>query len=140
MKINIRKGLFETSSSSEDSLSVYQDMQLFILPKAAYEKFVEGKLYIKLTDMKPPFTADDECKNTANKEAVDKLKQNGSRYNSINSIEDIYTYRWYDFRNIFYINYKQYLDMVKSYFYEVNFFNYENGNQVIFGFYGYTEE
>lgn len=45
MKINLRKGLFETSSSSEDSLSVYQDMKLYILPKDVYNRFIDGDVY-----------------------------------------------------------------------------------------------
>ena len=58
MKINLRKGLFETSSSSEDSLSVYQDMNLFILPKDKYEQFVDGKLYVKFDNIHPSVSDD----------------------------------------------------------------------------------
>lgn len=66
MKSVIRKGIFETSSSSEDSLSVYQDMKLYVLPKDIYNKFVDGKIYIRASDQIYPEYVETEI------EAIDK--------------------------------------------------------------------
>lgn len=139
MKINIRKGLFETSSSSEDSLSVYQDMKLFILPKEVYNKFKENELYVKLNDMYPSFTNDDDCVIAANENSIKEAKIRIEAYDDI-----LYKPYWGSdalyYLDHYYTNYKIYTDVVNRHYSDVSFFEYENNNEVIFGFYGYTEE
>ncbi len=133
MKLNIRKGLFETSSSSEDSLSVYQSMELFILPKKEYKKFINGELYVNFSDMKPSFTDDEEAMLTANEKFI---KERGIN-RDLKSLEQLGAYLIYNHRSELYINYNIYLRMVNGHFSDANYFEYENGDEVIFGYYGY---
>ena len=135
-KLVIRKGLFETSSSSEDSLSVYQDMSIFVLPQDLYQKFEDNELYLKLcTDSIIPMVAEDynwvkeENKRVAKKYKI-KLDNNG----------EVPYYYCFTNRNSFYINYETYIASIRHYFYDVEFFNKENNDEVIFGFYGYIED
>lgn len=136
MKQVIRKGLFETSSSSEDSLSVYQDMELFVLPKDLYEKFEDNELYIKLISGSiVPMVAEDadwvkEENNKIAKKYKIKLDSNGN----------IPVYYCFSNKHEIYVDYQTYIDMVNRYYYEVEFFSKENKDEVIFGYYGYTED
>lgn len=140
-KVVIRKGLFETSSSSEDSLSVYQDMKLYILPKDVYDKFVSDDVYVKLNGINPSWTNDEDCVIAANevsiKEAKIRLEQfayDNVLYAPYRSSDALYYLEHY------YTNYTIYKKILERYYYEVNFFEYENDNNVIFGFYGYIED
>ena len=138
-KVVIRKGLFETSSSSEDSLSVYQDMRLYILPKDVYEKFKSGEVYVKLKDTKPSWTNDEDCVIAANEKSITESKIR------LESYDDILYKPYYGSDALYYLqhyytNYSIYFESVGRHYYDVNFFEYENGNDVIFGFYGYIED
>lgn len=136
MKINLRKGLFETSSSSEDSLSVYQDMELFILPIKEYDKFVNDKLYIRLDNINPSFIENIDEVLKANESFFNKAGYT----NDIETLEKLSGYLLYNYRKEVYINYYCYKRMINNHFYDSNFFSYENGANMIFGYYGYTEE
>lgn len=140
MKINLRKGLFETSSSSEDSLSVYQDMKLFILPKDKYEQFVDGKLYVKFDNIHPS-VSDDYLKITEeNEKFIYENKISIHLLGKIKTIIDVPSWILYPYMDKLYFDYKTYTDMIYMHYADYSLFNYEDDNNVIFGYYGYTEE
>ena len=139
MNIKLRKGIFETSSSSEDSLSVYQDMKLYILPKYVYNKFKSNEIYIKLNDVNPSWTDDKDCVITTNEQSIKESKIRLEGYDDILYIPYYLSDTLY-YLSHYYTNYDIYSNILKRHYYEVSFFEYENGNDVIFGFYGYIEE
>lgn len=137
-KIVIRKGLFETSSSSEDSLSVYQDIKLYVLPKNIYEKFIDNEIYVKLNTINPSYTNDEDCVIAANEVSIREAKIRIEDYNGI-----VYKPYYSDvlyYLERYYTNYDIYRKSLERKYHSVNFFNYENGDDVIFGFYGYIED
>jgi len=136
MKVNLRKGIFETSSSSEDSLSVYQEMKLYILPKDIYNNFLDGKIWIKFDGIRPHWCADA-------KTVEEKNKIPNKEYHVIEFYNNqlwVNPLRVYYYLDSFYINYETYSNMLGSQFSDYNGFEYEDGDNIIFGFYGYTEE
>lgn len=140
MKINLRKGLFETSSSSEDSLSVYQDMKLFILPKEEYEQFVDGKLYVKFDNIHPS-VSDDYLKITEeNEKFIYENKISRHLLGKIKTIIDVPSWILYPYMDKLYFDYKTYTDMIYRHYTDYSLFNYEDDDNFIFGYYGYTEE
>ena len=144
MKSVIRKGIFETSSSSEDSLSVYQGMHLYILPKDIYDKFVNGKIYLKASDQIYPEYTENEIEaieknnemvaKVGNKIRVESSPKNKSFYYPHFSSDGIY------FMNKFFVDYETYKLIIYRYYSGYSLFNYENNGDMIFGFYGYVEE
>lgn len=138
-KVVIRKGLFETSSSSEDSLSVYQDMKLYILPKDVYNKFKSNEIYIKLNDINPSWTDDEDYVIAANEESIKEAKIRLGGYDDI-LYKPYFSSDVLYYLNHYYTNYDIYTNTLERHYYDVNFFEYENGNDVIFGFYGYIED
>ena len=136
MKTNLRKGLFETSSSSEDSLSVYQDMKLYILPKDIYNKFLDNQIWIKFSGIHPSWSDDENVIKEAN-EAPNKKYHVIENYNGKPWFNPVRIYHYLD---SFYINYETYSNMLNSQFSDHNIFEYEDNDNIIFGFYGYQEE
>lgn len=139
MKGVIRKSIFETSSSSEDSLSVYQDMKLYILPKDVYNKFKSNEIYIKLNDIHPSWTNDEDCVISANEKSIKESKIRLEEYNNILYKPYFLSDSLY-YLSHYYTNYDIYTNILKRHYYDVYFFEYENGNDIIFGFYGYIED
>ncbi len=136
MKINLRKGLFETSSSSEDSLSVYQDMKLYILPKDIYNRFINGEVYIRFGEnIRPDWSDDENAIEEANKEPVKKYNLASSTPGYKFAVGHLYYYF-----DKFYIDYKSYTGELYYHFSDYQLFNYEDGDNMIFGFYAYTED
>ena len=134
MKTNLRKGLFETSSSSEDSLSVYQDMKLFILPKDVYNRFVDGEVYVRFGDnIHPEWTSDVNHVNEANATPLKK-------YNLLRPDGGIIKGYIFYYTQYLYINYATFWDELQYHYSEFEWFDYEDGDNIIFGYYGYTEE
>ena len=142
MKINLRKGLFETSSSSEDSLSVYQDMKLYILPKDVYNRFINGKVYIKFGEnIRPDWSDDEDCVISANEISIKDIKIRLQQFENNDALYvPYYLSDALYYLEHYYTNYTIYKNILERYYYDVSFFEYENDNDVIFGFYGYTEE
>ena len=134
-KVVIRKGLFETSSSSEDSLSVYQDMKLYVLPKDVYNRFVDGEVYVRFGyGIHPEWTDDVNYVNKTNAEPMKKY--NLVRPNDGGLIRGyIFHYTQY-----LYISYSTYWDELNYHYSEFEWFDYEDGDNIIFGYYGYTED
>lgn len=138
MKINLRKGLFETSSSSEDSLSVYQDMKLYILPTDEYEKFWQDELLVKFNSPNPSISNDMNAIIEANKEILKKYRKDDLEVDEYNIPK-----RHYLISGIYdelYITYEVWKDILYQHYNDYNMFDYENNGEIIFGFYGYTEE
>lgn len=143
MKFNIRKGLFETSSSSEDSLSVYQEMKLFILDINDYNEFIDGNLYIRFDHLNPYTKEPDKAYETN----LNNLKRIYEGVNSfITNYQESKEFKhlsvWGirdNLRNIF-ISYEDLIYMLNNIYSDYEFFNYENNEEMIFGWYGYTEE
>ena len=139
-KIVLRKGIFETSSSSEDSLTVWQEMKLFILPVDEYEKFKNGELYVKLNGVRPFQYTDDE----------DVVKEDNIKMSANVDVEPfknhefIMVNRWCEdflyYLNNFYTSYETYRYAANRKYTDVEFFEYDNEGEVIFGFYGYLWE
>lgn len=102
MKSVIRKGIFETSSSSEDSLSVYQDMKLYILPKDIYDKFVDGKIYLRVSDQQiyPEYVENEIEAIDKNNEMIakigNKIRVESSPKNKFFLLPTLF-FRWYSF-------------------------------------------
>lgn len=142
MRINIRKGLFETSSSSEDSVSVYQDMKLFIWPKDLYNEFVEGKIYGCFANINPSFTDEYADMLEYNEESIKKynLAKHLVSKKEITSVDDLSNYIIFNNFNKLFIDYKTWQNVLRCHYYDVEFFEYENEGNIIFGYYGYTEE
>lgn len=139
-KTVIRKGLFETSSSSEDSLSIYQDMKLFILPKNEYEQFVDGKLYVKFDNIHPS-VSDDYLKITEeNEKFIYENKISRHLIGKIKTIIDVPSWILCPYMDKLYFDYQTYTDMICRHYTDYSFFNYEDGDNLIFGYYGYTED
>ena len=140
-KIVIRKGLFETSSSSEDSISVYQDMKLFILHKDIYQKFIDGDIYVKLNTIKPSWTAEEDCIIAANEASIKEAKIRLEQY----PYDDVLYMPYFSsdalyFLDHYYTNYSIYRKILERFYDDVSFFEYENNGDIIFGYYGYREE
>lgn len=137
--IKVRKGLFETSSSSEDSLSIYQDMRLFILPEVEYKKFLSGNLYVRFDGVHPSYTDDFDR----------MLKENDSAFATYKiptisdypkSVQNMYGSTLFSYMDKLYIDYKTYLKAINMYYSESNHFDYTDSDNIIFGFYGYTRD
>jgi len=133
MKLNIRKGLFETSSSSEDSLSVYQDMKLYILPKTLYEAFTDGRICLRFYNtLRPAWSDVENYINEVNSKFINNITAgkpgeftNGSILYNINKV---------------YINYNSWVNALRWHYSDFELFNYEYNDSMIFGYYGYTQE
>ena len=125
--INIRKGIFETSSSSEDSLSVYQSMKLFIIPTWQYEMFTNGDMYICFNSLHPTVT--DNW--LYSRELNDKIIKKGYTGSQIPA-----AYIAGHFEEL-YLSYEEYLSYLNREYSDYNLFKYEDGDNTIFGFYGY---
>ena len=128
MKIQLRKGLFETSSSSEDSLSVCQDMKLFIVAKDFYEKFKNGKMYIKFDALHPTVSEDIEYIRDEN----DKVLTKGGYVDD--KLPALYISG--KFEKLF-LSFDEYVSYLNREYSDYNLFEYEDGYFMIFGFYGY---
>ena len=133
MNINIRKGLFETSSSSEDSLSIYQDMKLYVLPKTVYEAFTDGRVCLRFYNTLHPAWSDDEnCINEVNSKFINNsIPGKPGEFNNrsiLYSLDKVY------------INYNSWVKTLRWHYYDVELFNYEDNDNMIFGYYGYTQE
>lgn len=145
MKSVIRKGIFETSSSSEDSLSVYQDMKLYILPKDIYDKFVDGKIYLRVSDQQiyPEYVENEIEAIDKNNEMIAKIG-NKIRVESSPKNKFFYCPHYSSdgirFMNKFFVDYETYKYIICRYYSDYSLFNYENNGDMIFGFFGYTEE
>lgn len=138
-KIVIRKSIFETASSSEDSISIYQDMHLYILPLDIYNKFISGEVYVKFNNINPSWTDDEDCVIAANEESIKEAKIRLGGYDDI-LYKPYFSSDALYYLNHYYTNYDIYQKVISRYYSDFEFFTYENGNDVIFGFYGYTEE
>lgn len=135
MKTVIRKGLFETSSSSEDSLSIYQEMKLYILPKDIYNRFISGEIYVRFgNNIHPEWSDDILCVDEANSKP---LKEYGLMWDNGKLAIGGYVFNYLQY---LYVNYKTFTDVLYHHFSEHELFNYEDGNDMIFGYYGYTED
>lgn len=146
-KTVVRKGLFETASSSEDSLSVYQEMKLYILPAEEYDLFKNNQLYVKFSNTIPYYTDDKYTVIADNAEQIKLLKLSPEEVKDHLTPDKetpfIYVPRWigdfpHNLRN-FYTTYNALRYAASRYYSEVQFFEYENNGDVIFGFYGYFE-
>lgn len=138
-KIVIRKSIFETASSSEDSVSIYQDMHLYILPLDIYNKFISGEVYVKFNNINPSWIDDEDYVIAANENSIKEAKIRLEAYDDLIYIPYYHSDGLYYLEN-YYTNYNVFQKVVSRYYYDFEFFTYENGNDVIFGFYGYTED
>lgn len=126
--IKVRKGLFETASSSEDSLSVCQDMKLYILAKDFYEKFKNGELYIKFDALHPSVSDDFLYKSDENDKVLKDKHFQGDQIPA--------AYIAGKFEKLF-LSFDEYISYLNREYSDYNLFEYENGYFMIFGFYGY---
>lgn len=138
--INIRKGIFETSSSSEDSISVYQSMKLFILSEVDYKRFLAGDLYVKFDGLKPVVSDDYMYITNENEKAIKDYNIGLVNKSGLKNTANMYASNIYNWMDKLYIDYKTYCRALQLYYYEVSYFDYTEMDNVIFGFYGYTED
>lgn len=141
MKTQIRQGLFETSSSSEDSLSVYQEMNLYIVSKDQYNLFMFNKGYYRFENTIPIFSDDEDYIYEYNLNYLTSRKGYEhivEQYKETRTFKHLNYHLIKDYLPYIFISYDEYVYMVKNYYYDYDFFDYDNDSQKIFGFYGYN--
>ncbi len=140
MKTQIRQGLFETSSSSEDSLSVYQDMNLYIGSKDQYELFENNEGYYRFENNVPIFSDDEEYVYNYNLNffSIKKGYENIiEQYKTSRTLKHLSYHLIKDYLPYIFISYDELVYMIKNIYDGYDLFKYDNDSQKIFGYYGY---
>jgi hypothetical protein len=141
MKTQIRQGLFETSSSSEDSLSVSQDMNLYIVLTERYNLFKNGEGYFRFESNTPVFSEDEEyvynynLKFLSSKTGYEHITD---QYKESKTFKHLSAYFIKDYLPYIYISYDEYIYMINHVYSGWDSFEYDNYDETIFGYYGYT--
>lgn len=144
---NVRKGIFETSSSSEDSVTVYEQMKMYGVKTELFNRFINGEVMFKFGNS----DSIEDIEYLENEYAMDrnirlmyeKSEKNNHEYSSdIEKYKNNGTIAW-PFRCMkhdLYFTYRQFADVFGNEYYEYTPFSETIGEYTVFGVYGYNNE
>lgn len=144
---NVRKGIFETSSSSEDSVTVYEQMRMYGVKTELYNRFINGEVMFKFGDS----GSIEDIEYLENEYALDrnirlmyeKSEQNKNEYST--EIEKykskgIICWPFRCMKHELYFTYGQFTDVFGNEYYDYTPFTETIGEYTVFGVYGYNNE